>query len=150
MFEVSGPQSSLTHSEFWQEYKALFDVCFWLNLRSLRQDMTSFAGVFTSTHCLLPAPPSCVMYHLPDTVSTTTPPWPKSLFNQYKEVVTQKELSSLQFLKHCFSDFFPLQDVLKKEIGSLEEFFKDIKTCHLPLNPALCIKGIDRDVSQFT
>ncbi|KAL6082593.1 hypothetical protein STEG23_001624, partial [Scotinomys teguina] len=37
------------------------------------------------------------------------------------------------------------QEVLKKEIGSLEKFFKDIKTCHLPLNPALCIKGIDRD-----
>lgn len=41
------------------------------------------------------------------------------------------------------------QEVLKKEIGRLEEFFQCIKTCHLPLNPALCIKGIDRDVSQF-
>ncbi|KAH0516431.1 Phosphatidylinositol 4-phosphate 3-kinase C2 domain-containing subunit gamma [Microtus ochrogaster] len=41
------------------------------------------------------------------------------------------------------------QDVLKKEIGSLEEFFKDIKTCHLPLDPALCIKGIDRDACSY-
>lgn len=41
------------------------------------------------------------------------------------------------------------KDVLKKEIGSLEEFFKDIKTCHLPLNPALCIKGIDRDACSY-
>ncbi|ERE66617.1 phosphatidylinositol-4-phosphate 3-kinase C2 domain-containing subunit gamma isoform 1 [Cricetulus griseus] len=41
------------------------------------------------------------------------------------------------------------QDVLKKEIVNLEEFFKDIKTCHLPLNPALCIKGIDRDACSY-
>lgn len=41
------------------------------------------------------------------------------------------------------------QDVLKKEIGSLEKFFKDIKTCHLPLNPALCIKGVDRDACSY-
>ncbi|XP_038174183.1 phosphatidylinositol 4-phosphate 3-kinase C2 domain-containing subunit gamma isoform X8 [Arvicola amphibius] len=41
------------------------------------------------------------------------------------------------------------RDVLKKEIGSLEEFFKDIKTCHLPLDPALCIKGIDRDACSY-
>ncbi|XP_075838035.1 phosphatidylinositol 3-kinase C2 domain-containing subunit gamma isoform X3 [Microtus pennsylvanicus] len=41
------------------------------------------------------------------------------------------------------------QDVLKKEIGSLEEFFKDIKTCHLPLDLALCIKGIDRDACSY-
>ncbi|XP_052028711.1 phosphatidylinositol 3-kinase C2 domain-containing subunit gamma isoform X3 [Apodemus sylvaticus] len=41
------------------------------------------------------------------------------------------------------------KDVLKKEIGSLEEFFKDIKTCHLPLNPALSVKGIDRDACSY-
>nr|XP_048288452.1 phosphatidylinositol 3-kinase C2 domain-containing subunit gamma isoform X3 [Myodes glareolus] len=41
------------------------------------------------------------------------------------------------------------QDVLKRELGSLEEFFKDIKTCHLPLDPALCIKGIDRDACSY-
>lgn len=41
------------------------------------------------------------------------------------------------------------QDILKKEIGNLEEFFKDIKTCHLPLNPALSIKGIDRDACSY-
>ncbi|XP_031239586.1 phosphatidylinositol 4-phosphate 3-kinase C2 domain-containing subunit gamma isoform X2 [Mastomys coucha] len=41
------------------------------------------------------------------------------------------------------------KDVLKKEIISLEEFFKDIKTCHLPLNPALCIKGVDRDACSY-
>ncbi|XP_021020468.1 phosphatidylinositol 4-phosphate 3-kinase C2 domain-containing subunit gamma isoform X1 [Mus caroli] len=41
------------------------------------------------------------------------------------------------------------KDVLKKEIGSVEEFFKDIKTCHLPLNPALCIKGVDRDACSY-
>lgn len=41
------------------------------------------------------------------------------------------------------------QDVLKREIGSLEEFFKDMKTCHLPLDPALCIKGIDRDACSY-
>ncbi|XP_032763208.1 phosphatidylinositol 4-phosphate 3-kinase C2 domain-containing subunit gamma isoform X1 [Rattus rattus] len=41
------------------------------------------------------------------------------------------------------------KDVLKKEIGSLEEFFKDIKTCHLPLNPALCVKGIDWDACSY-
>ncbi|XP_051029072.1 phosphatidylinositol 3-kinase C2 domain-containing subunit gamma [Phodopus roborovskii] len=41
------------------------------------------------------------------------------------------------------------QDILKKEIGNLEEFFKDIKTCHLPLNPALCIKGIDHDACSY-
>ncbi|XP_038432862.1 phosphatidylinositol 4-phosphate 3-kinase C2 domain-containing subunit gamma isoform X2 [Canis lupus familiaris] len=41
------------------------------------------------------------------------------------------------------------QEVLKKEIGRLEEFFQCIKTCHLPLNPALCIKGIDRDACSY-
>ncbi|XP_051011482.1 phosphatidylinositol 3-kinase C2 domain-containing subunit gamma [Acomys russatus] len=41
------------------------------------------------------------------------------------------------------------QGVLKKEIGILEEFFKDIKSCHLPLNPALCIKGIDRGACSY-
>lgn len=60
------------------------------------------------------------------------------------------ELRSLNFLNIAFFwFFFFLQDVLKKAIGSLEKFFKDIKTCHLPLNPALCIKGVDRDVSQL-
>ncbi|KAM6214914.1 phosphatidylinositol 3-kinase C2 domain-containing subunit gamma [Rhynchocyon petersi] len=45
------------------------------------------------------------------------------------------------------------QEVLKKEIYRLQEFFQDINTgiCHLPLNPALCIKGIDQDnCSYFT
>ncbi|CAK7298861.1 Phosphatidylinositol 3-kinase C2 domain-containing subunit gamma [Vulpes lagopus] len=41
------------------------------------------------------------------------------------------------------------QEVLKKEIGRLEEFFQCVKTCHLPLNPALCIKGIDRDACSY-
>ncbi|XP_039738507.1 phosphatidylinositol 3-kinase C2 domain-containing subunit gamma isoform X1 [Pteropus medius] len=41
------------------------------------------------------------------------------------------------------------QEVLKKEIGRLEEFFQYINTCHLPLNPALCIKGIDRDACSY-
>ncbi|XP_004435480.1 PREDICTED: phosphatidylinositol 4-phosphate 3-kinase C2 domain-containing subunit gamma [Ceratotherium simum simum] len=41
------------------------------------------------------------------------------------------------------------QEVLKKEIGRLEEFFQCINTCHLPLNPALCIKGIDRDACSY-
>ncbi|XP_029419257.1 phosphatidylinositol 4-phosphate 3-kinase C2 domain-containing subunit gamma isoform X3 [Nannospalax galili] len=41
------------------------------------------------------------------------------------------------------------QDVLKKEIGRLEEFFQERNTCHLPLNPALCIKGIDRDACSY-
>ncbi|XP_016052979.1 PREDICTED: phosphatidylinositol 4-phosphate 3-kinase C2 domain-containing subunit gamma isoform X2 [Miniopterus natalensis] len=41
------------------------------------------------------------------------------------------------------------QEVLKKEIGRLEEFFQYIHTCHLPLNPALCIKGIDRKACSY-
>nr|KAF6497026.1 phosphatidylinositol-4-phosphate 3-kinase catalytic subunit type 2 gamma [Rousettus aegyptiacus] len=41
------------------------------------------------------------------------------------------------------------QEVLKKEIGRLEEFFQHINTCHLPLNPALCIKGINRDACSY-
>ncbi|XP_059260467.1 phosphatidylinositol 3-kinase C2 domain-containing subunit gamma [Mustela nigripes] len=41
------------------------------------------------------------------------------------------------------------QEVLKKEIGRLEEFFQCIKTCHLPLNPALCVKGVDRDACSY-
>ncbi|XP_004693294.2 PREDICTED: phosphatidylinositol 4-phosphate 3-kinase C2 domain-containing subunit gamma isoform X2 [Condylura cristata] len=41
------------------------------------------------------------------------------------------------------------QAVLKKEIGRLEEFFQYINTCHLPLNPAFCIKGIDRDACSY-
>nr|XP_020042008.1 phosphatidylinositol 4-phosphate 3-kinase C2 domain-containing subunit gamma isoform X2 [Castor canadensis] len=41
------------------------------------------------------------------------------------------------------------QEVLKREISRLEEFFRDINTCHLPLNPALCIKGIDHDACSY-
>ncbi|XP_049738525.1 phosphatidylinositol 3-kinase C2 domain-containing subunit gamma isoform X2 [Elephas maximus indicus] len=41
------------------------------------------------------------------------------------------------------------QEILKKEIDRLEEFFQDINTCHLPLNPALCVKGIDRDACSY-
>lgn len=41
------------------------------------------------------------------------------------------------------------QEVLKKEIVRLEEFFQEIRTCHLPLNPALCIKGIDHDACSY-
>ncbi|XP_012518227.1 PREDICTED: phosphatidylinositol 4-phosphate 3-kinase C2 domain-containing subunit gamma [Propithecus coquereli] len=41
------------------------------------------------------------------------------------------------------------QEVLKKEIGRLEEFFQDGNICRLPLNPALCIKGIDRDACSY-
>ncbi|XP_045410205.1 phosphatidylinositol 4-phosphate 3-kinase C2 domain-containing subunit gamma isoform X2 [Lemur catta] len=41
------------------------------------------------------------------------------------------------------------QEVLKKETGRLEEFFQDGNTCHLPLNPALCIKGIDREACSY-
>ncbi|XP_030178012.1 phosphatidylinositol 4-phosphate 3-kinase C2 domain-containing subunit gamma isoform X1 [Lynx canadensis] len=41
------------------------------------------------------------------------------------------------------------QEVLKKEIGRLEEFFQCINTCHLPLNPALCIRGIDHDACSY-
>ncbi|XP_014307217.1 phosphatidylinositol 4-phosphate 3-kinase C2 domain-containing subunit gamma [Myotis lucifugus] len=41
------------------------------------------------------------------------------------------------------------QDVLKKEIGRLEEFFQSIHTCHLPLNPAVCIKGIDHKACSY-
>ncbi|KAI4546113.1 hypothetical protein MG293_002668 [Ovis ammon polii] len=41
------------------------------------------------------------------------------------------------------------QDVLKKELGRLEEFFWCTKTCHLPLNPALCIQGIDGDACSY-
>ncbi|XP_049551036.1 phosphatidylinositol 3-kinase C2 domain-containing subunit gamma isoform X3 [Orcinus orca] len=41
------------------------------------------------------------------------------------------------------------QEVLKKELGRLEEFFQCTNTCHLPLNPALCIKGIDGDACSY-
>ncbi|KAM7113930.1 phosphatidylinositol 3-kinase C2 domain-containing subunit gamma isoform 2-T7 [Molossus nigricans] len=41
------------------------------------------------------------------------------------------------------------QEVLKKEIGRLEKFFQYIHTCHLPLNPALCIKGIDSEACSY-
>nr|KAF6374935.1 phosphatidylinositol-4-phosphate 3-kinase catalytic subunit type 2 gamma [Pipistrellus kuhlii] len=41
------------------------------------------------------------------------------------------------------------QDVLKKEIGRLEEFFQSIHTCHLPLNPAVYIKGIDHKACSY-
>ncbi|XP_023364510.1 phosphatidylinositol 4-phosphate 3-kinase C2 domain-containing subunit gamma [Otolemur garnettii] len=41
------------------------------------------------------------------------------------------------------------QEVLKKEIDRLEEFFQDGNTCHLPLNPALCVKGIDHDACSY-
>ncbi|KAM7244006.1 hypothetical protein CapIbe_004614 [Capra ibex] len=41
------------------------------------------------------------------------------------------------------------QEVLKKELGRLEEFFWCTKTCHLPLNPALCIQGIDGDACSY-
>ncbi|XP_014420977.2 phosphatidylinositol 4-phosphate 3-kinase C2 domain-containing subunit gamma isoform X1 [Camelus ferus] len=41
------------------------------------------------------------------------------------------------------------QEVLKKEIGRLEEFFQYADTCHLPLNPALCIKGIDGNACSY-
>ncbi|XP_057348014.1 phosphatidylinositol 3-kinase C2 domain-containing subunit gamma isoform X2 [Manis pentadactyla] len=41
------------------------------------------------------------------------------------------------------------QEVLMKEIGRLEEFFQHINTCHLPVNPALCIKGIDRKACSY-
>ncbi|KAM6161680.1 phosphatidylinositol 3-kinase C2 domain-containing subunit gamma isoform 2-T2 [Erethizon dorsatum] len=41
------------------------------------------------------------------------------------------------------------QEVLKKEIGRLNEFFQDVNTCHLPLNPALCIKGIEHDACSY-
>ncbi|XP_037702501.1 phosphatidylinositol 4-phosphate 3-kinase C2 domain-containing subunit gamma [Choloepus didactylus] len=41
------------------------------------------------------------------------------------------------------------QEVLKNEIARLEEFFQDINTCHLPLNPALCMKGVDRDACSY-
>ncbi|XP_019479166.1 PREDICTED: phosphatidylinositol 4-phosphate 3-kinase C2 domain-containing subunit gamma [Hipposideros armiger] len=40
-------------------------------------------------------------------------------------------------------------DVLKKELRRLEEFFQCINTCHLPLNPALYIKGIDYDACSY-
>lgn len=41
------------------------------------------------------------------------------------------------------------QEVLKKELGRLEEFFWCAKTCHLPLNPALCVQGIDGDACSY-
>ncbi|XP_006888546.1 PREDICTED: phosphatidylinositol 4-phosphate 3-kinase C2 domain-containing subunit gamma [Elephantulus edwardii] len=43
------------------------------------------------------------------------------------------------------------QEVLNKEIERLEEFFQHINTgiCYLPLNPALCIKGIDRGACSY-
>uniref|UniRef100_A0A8D1QX97 Phosphatidylinositol-4-phosphate 3-kinase catalytic subunit type 2 gamma n=1 Tax=Sus scrofa TaxID=9823 RepID=A0A8D1QX97_PIG len=41
------------------------------------------------------------------------------------------------------------QEVLKKEIGRLEEFFQGSDTCHLPLNPAVCIKGIDGNACSY-
>ncbi|XP_058138836.1 phosphatidylinositol 3-kinase C2 domain-containing subunit gamma [Dasypus novemcinctus] len=41
------------------------------------------------------------------------------------------------------------QDTLKREIARLEEFFQDVNTCHLPLNPALCVKGVDRDACSY-
>ncbi|XP_029811630.1 phosphatidylinositol 4-phosphate 3-kinase C2 domain-containing subunit gamma isoform X2 [Suricata suricatta] len=41
------------------------------------------------------------------------------------------------------------QEVLKKEINRLEEFFQSINTCHLPLNPALCVRGIDHDACSY-
>ncbi|KAF0883814.1 P3C2G kinase, partial [Crocuta crocuta] len=41
------------------------------------------------------------------------------------------------------------QEVLKKEICRLEEFFQCINTCHLPLNPALCIRGIDHGACSY-
>ncbi|XP_055250249.1 phosphatidylinositol 3-kinase C2 domain-containing subunit gamma isoform X2 [Moschus berezovskii] len=41
------------------------------------------------------------------------------------------------------------QEVLKKELGRLEEFFWCTKTCHLPLNPALCVQGIDGDACSY-
>ncbi|KFO36590.1 Phosphatidylinositol-4-phosphate 3-kinase C2 domain-containing subunit gamma [Fukomys damarensis] len=41
------------------------------------------------------------------------------------------------------------QEILRKEVGRLDEFFQDTNTCHLPLNPALCIKGIDRNACSY-
>ncbi|KAM4820349.1 LOW QUALITY PROTEIN: phosphatidylinositol 3-kinase C2 domain-containing subunit gamma [Thomomys bottae] len=41
------------------------------------------------------------------------------------------------------------QEVLEEEMGKLEELFQDIKTCHLPLSPALCIRGIDRQACSY-
>ncbi|XP_048191003.1 LOW QUALITY PROTEIN: phosphatidylinositol 3-kinase C2 domain-containing subunit gamma [Perognathus longimembris pacificus] len=41
------------------------------------------------------------------------------------------------------------QEVLEEELGRLEEFFQDIKTCHLPVSPALCVKGIDRNACSY-
>ena len=57
------------------------------------------------------------------------------------------ESQVLYSFKNAFSNDFS-QEVLKKELGRLEEFFWCAKTCHLPLNPALCVQGIDGDVSR--
>lgn len=40
-----------------------------------------------------------------------------------------------------------LQEVLKVELGRLQQLFQEIKVCRLPLNPALVVQGIEAEVS---
>ncbi|XP_049638856.1 phosphatidylinositol 3-kinase C2 domain-containing subunit gamma [Suncus etruscus] len=67
-------------------------------------------------------------------------------FSKEKELI--KILEDIGAKVKCASD--PRrQEVLEKELERLEEFFHSIDTCHLPLNPALCIKGIDRKACSY-
>lgn len=105
-----------------------------------------FSPVLPIVFSLLP--PHMWLHHPPD------PKAPKcatselrSLFNQQKKIITWRKSPVLFSFEDASSNDFS-QEVLKKELGRLEEFFQCTNTCHLPLNPALCIKGIDGDVSQ--
>ncbi|KAM4783227.1 phosphatidylinositol 3-kinase C2 domain-containing subunit gamma [Cyanocitta cristata] len=43
------------------------------------------------------------------------------------------------------------KEVLNVELSSLQQFFQEVKVCHLPLNPALVVQGIEADsCSYFT
>lgn len=36
--------------------------------------------------------------------------------------------------------------MLKREVSLIEDFFRDGVTCRLPLDPAVCVKGLDVEV----
>ncbi|XP_012788857.2 phosphatidylinositol 3-kinase C2 domain-containing subunit gamma isoform X1 [Sorex araneus] len=65
-----------------------------------------------------------------------------------KEKKLLKILGNIGAKVKCASDP-QRQEVLEEELGKLEEFFHSVDTCHMPLNPALCIRGIDRDACSY-